>query len=102
MVLSLRRNPVLSHQPEPRINVWIIRTKPIPKARPQKTRCCSRRGALHYKMFAVEEISRIARIERKLLKSGKRTEHGRGPLPPVADHLRGPSIGTDIHSDRVP
>jgi hypothetical protein len=69
---------------EARVYVLVMRLEPVSKGRTKHTGGSARRAALHDEMFAIKEISRVPRVERKGPEASERTEHGRGPLPSIA------------------
>src|SRR4051812_19461077 len=57
-------------------------------------------------MPSVEEICRVACIERKWFKAGERSEDGGGPFPSIADHFNcsevAACLGKRIDRGRIP
>src|SRR3954470_22582286 len=67
------------------INVRIVRLEPVPERAPEQRRRGQRRAAFHDVMLAVEEISRVAAIERLRLEAFERCERRPRPLPAIAE-----------------
>src|SRR6478736_3660444 len=80
--------------------------EPVAECRPQHARGRACRATFHDEVFTIEEIGRIAAIERKRLESRERSEHTGRPLPAVAQHTlhaeRTLSARMRIHRDRIP
>src|SRR5690242_5729360 len=94
------------NQAKRRVDVWIIRTKPISK-RPAKQAMRSAAGSsLHYVMMTIEEVFGVPGVVRFGTKAGKRLEHSRCPFPTVTHQLCDTvitvALGRGGHGDRVP
>src|SRR5439155_790695 len=76
-----------AHAAESRINVLIVRLKPVSERSAEHAGGRTGRAALHHVVLAVKEIVRVARIERELPEAGEGYKNGRRPLPAVAEQI---------------
>src|SRR5271169_594365 len=60
--------------------------EPVAERRSEHAGGGKRRATLHDEMLAIKEISRVPAVETKWLETGKRSEGGGRPFPPVAQH----------------
>jgi len=70
-----------------RVNVLVMRLKPVPERSPQLARGGAHAAAFQHVMPAVEEIRRIARVAGVRAKAVERCEGCGGPLPAVAQQI---------------
>src|SRR5271163_3061911 len=75
------------HATECRVDVRIVRLKPVPEGSPQHASGSARRPSLHHVVFAVEEIRGIAGVEGHGHKPRERREFRSRPFPPVAHQI---------------
>src|SRR4029077_3541992 len=85
------RRLLFAYAAKSRVDILIMRLKPVAE-RPAKHRGFrARRTALHHVMFGIEEVCGVARLNRKGLESLEGREDSRRPLPSVsqqAGHIK--------------
>src|SRR5713101_488184 len=69
------------------MHVLVMRLEPVAKRGSQHARGGTRCATLHHVMLPIKEISGVPAVERKWLETGKRSENGGGPFPPVTQHI---------------
>src|SRR5579863_3801119 len=72
---------------ETSVDIGITRLKPIAERSPQHACGGSRRSAFHDVMPVIEEVRRIALVEREGLESIKGCKHGACPFPAVTQQI---------------
>src|SRR5258706_3857814 len=77
--------PSHPHTPKPRIHILVPRLKPVTESRPQHAGRGARRTALQHMVLPVEEVRRVAQIERERVEAGQCVEYRRRPFPAVAE-----------------
>src|SRR5208283_4727038 len=75
-----------AHAAETCIYILVMRLEPVAKRWPQHAGGGARRATLHDEVLAIEEICRVAGVERKPLEARKGCEKRGSPFPPVAKH----------------
>src|SRR3974377_195348 len=86
------------YAPKTRINILVVRLKPVPKGPPKECVCRSRGTAFQNEMLSVKEIRGVACIKRKRLEAGERPELGRAPFPTVTEHPHSAECTDTVHS----
>src|SRR2546427_4218771 len=94
------------HAPKSRVNVRIVRLKPVAGRPAQHARSGACSPAFCDVMLAVKEVGGVARIKRKWLEPGKGPEDCARPLPTIAQQV-GRTEGTGAggirpHGDPIP
>src|ERR1017187_5825137 len=96
----------MTHATESRVHVLVMWLKPVTKCGPQHARGGTRRAALHDEVFPIEEIRRVAAVERKWFETGERRELARGPFPSISHEVvyaeSALPLRKRIHRHRIP